>query len=94
MTFANDYRARLLAERHQRRRTVAVPHALSRPDWNCVACRKPWPCTPAREQLSQQYGRDRVGLAIYMGALLTHAVEDMPEIATKELFERFIRWTR
>ena len=71
---------------------IAVEHLPDRPSWNCQTCEKPWPCDPARQQLSQEY--DKVGLAMYAWDRLSQAAEDIPAMAAPELFERFLAWTR
>ncbi len=72
----------------------AVPHPPTRPGWHCEPCDAAWPCDPARMQLAEQYGTDRVGLSMYMGGRLSQAVREVPTAAPAELFERFVVWTR
>ncbi|WP_240033066.1 hypothetical protein [Micromonospora globbae] len=69
-------------------------HQPERPSWDCLSCRQPWPCPPARVKLGETYGPDRIGLGMYMGALLLAAVIEMPEPAPDDLFQRFVAWTR
>ncbi|MFU8851375.1 hypothetical protein ACNAW0_10385 [Micromonospora sp. SL1-18] len=69
-------------------------HQPERPRWDCLSCRQPWPCPPARVQLGEAYGPDRIGLAMYLGALLFVAVGEIPAASPGELFERFVAWTR
>lgn len=66
-------------------------HVAHRPSWDCLACGKPWPCDPAREELRTEM--DLVQLAIYMWANLEEAVGDMP-VSMGDMFDRFISWTR
>lgn len=77
---------------------IAVDHDLHRPDrpsWLCAACGQPYPCSPARVELSEQYADDRVGLSVYMGMQLEHAAGEIGATTPpEELFERFILWTR
>lgn len=72
------------------------PHQPHRPSWTCRGCRgdSPWPCSPARTRLAEAYGEGRSGLAAYLSALLTAAVEEMPATPADELHERFVAWTR
>lgn len=69
-------------------------HQPERPSWDCLSCRQPWPCPPARVQLGEAYGPDRAGLGMYLGALLFAAVAEMPTVSSGDLFDRFIAWTR
>lgn len=71
-----------------------VPHPPSRPVWDCLACEKPWPCDPAREQLAVQYAGDRIGLSVYLGIQLARAAGEAPHLTAEELHERFVAWTR
>lgn len=77
------------------RRAVAdrLTHDPSRPGWDCESCDAPWPCDPAREELADQFGRDRVGLSIYMASQLDLAVRETTA-GPQELHERFVAWTR
>ncbi len=73
---------------------VSVPaddHLPDRPWWDCVVCRRPWPCDTARERLAQVYGRTT--LPIFMVDRLVEAVRDGPTMPPSELFERFLSWT-
>lgn len=67
-------------------------HAPRRPSWECRACDHPWPCDPAREHLMGT--SNRVELATSAWERLSEAVEDMPTAPPRELFERFVAWTR
>lgn len=75
-------------------RTPTALHAPQRPSWDCGDCREPWPCSPARVGLGETYAKDRVGLAVYMGMQLEHAAGEIGHVAPKELWERFLAWTR
>ena len=66
-------------------------HTPYRSSWDCLACERPWPCDPAREELRADH--DRVQLAIYMWNRLEEAVTELPPSPAAELFERFIEWT-
>ncbi|MDG4792433.1 hypothetical protein [Micromonospora sp. WMMD1082] len=97
------YRAAMAAEAVRIGRAVdALParlddqHTPLRPAWTCGTCDgdAPWPCPPARVRLAERYGRDRVSLSMYVGALLTAALDDRPQDDPGELTTRFVAWTR
>lgn len=71
-------------------------HQALRPGWTCTTCNggAPWPCSPARVRLAEEYAANRVNLSMFMGNLLTDALTEMPATSPEELFERFISWTR
>jgi hypothetical protein len=69
-------------------------HTPARPGWTCSACGQEWPCERARYQLSQEYGEQRVNLAVYMATQLGHAAGELSTATTTELYQRFIAWTR
>ncbi|MBU2667784.1 flavin reductase, partial [Actinoplanes bogorensis] len=60
--------------------------------WDCLACTRPWPCDPAREELATELGR--TSLAMYLFAYLNEAAGVMPGVTPGELYERFLAWTR
>jgi hypothetical protein len=78
--------------------TEPPPHLAVRPLWLCRACAAPWPCGPARRHLRREYAPDRVGLSVYLAGVLYEATADLlalgTEVTPKELFERFLAWTR
>ena len=76
----------------QKTLTNVTDHLPTRPSWDCQACDKPWPCDPARERLTQMYGRTT--LSIFAAERLIEAARDVPTITPAELFERFLSWTR
>ncbi|MFE9915925.1 hypothetical protein ACFYPG_12265 [Micromonospora sp. NPDC005553] len=45
-------------------------------------------------RLSEAYGRDRIGLSMYLGSLHAVVVTELPSVAAGELFERFVGWAR
>ncbi|MET8255912.1 hypothetical protein [Micromonospora sp. NPDC005205] len=45
-------------------------------------------------RLSEAYGRDRIGLSMYLGSLHAVVVMELPAIPAGELFERFVSWAR
>ncbi|MEU8327128.1 flavin reductase [Micromonospora sp. NPDC048839] len=69
-------------------------HTPHRPQWDCGACGQDWPCDPARVRLAETYGRDRVGLAMYLGAVYAAAVDELPATTTGETWTRFVGWVR
>jgi len=69
-------------------------HLPRRPQWECGACEREWPCDPARVRLAEAYGDNRINLAIYVGSLLHVATAELPDADTADLYERFIAWTR
>ncbi|RQX12230.1 hypothetical protein DDE19_29130 [Micromonospora ureilytica] len=75
---------------------LADQHIPRRPEWTCRTCEQdtPWPCAPARVRLSEAYGRDRIGLSMYLGSLHAVVVAELPAVAAGELFERFVGWAR
>jgi len=89
------------AERERGRRAVDVldrrldgQHTPRMPQWACDTCTQDWPCAPAQVRLSEAYGRDRIGLAMYMGAVYAAAVNDLPVTTTGETWARFVSWVR
>ncbi|WFE44261.1 hypothetical protein [Verrucosispora sp. WMMD1129] len=98
-----SYRDAMAAEAARIGRAVdALParlgdqHTPLRPAWTCGTCEPgtPWPCSPARVRLAEAYGRDRVALSMYVGALLTTALDELPAADPGELVTRFTAWTR
>lgn len=75
---------------------LADEHVPRRPQWECRTCQPgtSWPCPPARVRLAESYGRDRVGLSMYVGSLLFVATAERPGEDAGELYERIVGWTR
>lgn len=70
-------------------------HLPQRPSWQCTSCDQPWPCPPARVQLGEAYAGDPFGLAMYAATLLEQAAAEVDNHVTpRELYERFVAWTR
>ncbi|HEX8631241.1 MAG TPA: hypothetical protein VF755_24035 [Catenuloplanes sp.] len=67
-------------------------HVPARPSWECSACGRPWPCAPARAELSEAF--DPVELGVLAGERLAEAAGDLPALSPEQLFERFLGWTR
>ncbi len=69
-----------------------MEHVAKRPSWDCRACDKPWPCDPAREALMAEM--DITALRMYLWINLEEAMGDLPATPVREVFERFLAWTR
>lgn len=69
-------------------------HQPRRPTWQCGRCGQPWPCSPARVELSEAYDGDRVGMAVYMAIQLYEAAAEAASVTSEDLYERFVAWTR
>ncbi|GLZ56467.1 flavin reductase family protein [Micromonospora sp. NBRC 107095] len=67
-----------------------------RPLWRCRGCGAPWPCQPARLALLAEYRHDRVGLLVYLGALMAEAGAQLTRLHGRpaDLHERFLGWAR
>ncbi|WP_330438843.1 hypothetical protein OHB44_28130 [Micromonospora sp. NBC_00821] len=75
-------------------RRLGGQHTPLRPEWDCGTCEQDWPCPPAQVRLAEAYGRDRVGLAMYLGAVYAAAVNELPVTLTGETWVRFVGWVR
>ncbi|MDG4797984.1 hypothetical protein [Micromonospora sp. WMMD1082] len=69
-------------------------HGPVLPIWSCGGCDLPWPCPTRRRELRAEYADAPVSLALYLGAYLVQAAEDMPWTSAGALHRRFIGWTR
>ncbi|MEO3775741.1 flavin reductase [Micromonospora sp. B11E3] len=69
-------------------------HLPSRPTWRCQACGIAWPCSSAKLRLLAEYREDRAALMIYLTTLHTEAVEQLAELDSVNLAERFTGWAR
>ncbi|MEV6815675.1 hypothetical protein [Micromonospora sp. NPDC051296] len=69
-------------------------HGPVMPIWSCGGCDLPWPCPTRRRELRAEYADAPVSLALYLGAYLIQAAEDMPGAPAGTLHRRFIGWTR
>ena len=69
-----------------------IPHQPERPSWDCDCCGRPWPCDPARERLRAEGAG--TSLAIMMWSRLEEAMGELPRMEPREVFDRFIAWTR
>ncbi|MGW5582213.1 hypothetical protein [Micromonospora chokoriensis] len=89
------------AEQARGRKAVAAldrrlngQHTPRRPQWDCDTCGQDWPCHPARVRLAEAFGRDRVGLSMYLGAVYATAINELPATTTGETWTRFVGWVR
>ncbi|MET8123459.1 flavin reductase [Micromonospora sp. NPDC005189] len=95
-------RAAVAAEQDRGRQAAAAldrrldgQHTPRRPQWDCGACEQEWPCNPARVRLAEAYGRDRVGLAMYLGAVYIAAIAELPASGQLgDTWARFVSWVR
>ncbi|WP_229398209.1 flavin reductase [Micromonospora okii] len=69
-----------------------------RPLWLCRRCAAPWPCGAARVALLAEYRGNRVGLAVYLAALMTEAEDQLtkltPATPPADMVNRFLSWVR
>ena len=73
----------------------AVPtHGPVMPVWSRGGCDLPWPCPTRRRELRAEFADAPVSLALYLGAYLVQATEDMPWAPSGALHRRFVGWTR
>jgi hypothetical protein len=68
-------------------------HIGERPQWNCVACGRPWPCPTAKAELAEEYGMPSSTLTFYLGSCLLEALEDWSGGTPVDLYERFLGWS-
>ncbi|MDG4750320.1 MULTISPECIES: hypothetical protein [Micromonospora] len=69
-------------------------HGPVMPVWSCGGCDLPWPCPTRKRELRAEYEDAPVSLALYLGAYLVQATEDMPWTPAGVLHCRFLGWTR
>ncbi|MER7992232.1 hypothetical protein [Micromonospora chalcea] len=69
-------------------------HGPVMPVWSCGGCDLPWPCPTRKRELCAEYSGAPVSLALYLGAYLVQATEDMPWTPAGVLHRRFLGWTR
>lgn len=63
-----------------------------RPSWICPDCRVPWPCEPARRELTASF--DRIGRCMYVAERAAEAARDLPDLTPEQAYVRFIAWAR
>ncbi|MER5607565.1 hypothetical protein AB0F93_10135 [Micromonospora tulbaghiae] len=69
-------------------------HGPVMPVWSCGGCDLPWPCPTRRRELRAEFADAPVSLALYLGAYLVQATEDVPGAPADALHRRFVGWTR
>jgi hypothetical protein len=69
-------------------------HGPVLPLWTCGGCGAPWPCATRKQELQAEFEDATVSLALYMGAYLVSAAEDLVWIPAGYLHRRFLGWTR
>ncbi|WP_231605171.1 hypothetical protein [Micromonospora sp. HK10] len=77
-----------------RRYTASRPpeHLPTPPGWFCTGCGAAWPCPTKQSQLLVEFGGASAGLAVYLGACLVAAVQDLPALSLAQARERFLGW--
>jgi hypothetical protein len=70
-----------------------VDHQPNRPEWDCKACGRTWPCEPARQYLAATTG-DSVLLAMRMWSYFDGYAVDRGMAPSANAYPRFIGWTR
>jgi RimJ/RimL family protein N-acetyltransferase len=71
---------------------VSIPHLPDRTTWDCTHCAAPWPCGPARRELSRTMSPTSLGM--YLADHLYDAVPHLPGVTPAALWARFLGWTR
>jgi len=72
-------------------------HPPSRPSWNCVACKEPWPCATAKVDMAEEFASDQLSLAMYLNLQMLDAIDDFAATRApmpRDLFDRFLGWFR
>ncbi|MGK5441078.1 hypothetical protein ACSNN7_04490 [Micromonospora sp. URMC 105] len=69
-------------------------HGPVPPVWSCGGCGAPWPCPTRRRELRAEYADAPVSLALYLGAQLVRATEDLSGTPAGALHRRFLGWLR
>lgn len=72
---------------------TGLEHTAQRPSWDCRACRRPWPCGPARNRLRRETGG---GTALTLAAwtYFEEYIRGHGPGPSKETYDRFLGWTR
>lgn len=71
-----------------------IRHLPERPSWDCRGCGLPWPCETARREAIDRYGVGTVGLGQWALEWLMEAAGELPQPHPRELWWRFVEWTR
>ena len=56
---------------------AVTTHGPVLPIWSCGGCAAPWPCPTRRRELRAEFDGAPVSLALYLGAQLVRAAEDL-----------------
>ncbi|MFI1989341.1 hypothetical protein [Actinoplanes sp. NPDC020271] len=74
--------------------TQGTEHLHERPNWDCHACGRPWPCPTAQARLLYEYRAFPSLLRIYLSAQMYDALQDMVIDGGKpvNLHDRFLAW--
>jgi hypothetical protein len=70
---------------------TGVEHVPERPSWACATCRKPWPCSPARERMVAET-RGGLTLALLMTGYLEDFGTDQAAAPVAAAYRRFLGW--
>lgn len=70
-----------------------MSHLPVRPSWDCADCGQPYPCSPARVQLAEDYDKAPIALSMYLAAMLHDAARETTA-PPAELYERFLAWNQ
>ncbi|MGC4868322.1 hypothetical protein ACLQ3B_23150 [Micromonospora sp. DT53] len=69
-------------------------HGPVLPIWSCGGCGLPWPCATRKRELRAEFDNAPISLAIYLGAQLVRASEDLTWLPAGALHRRFLGWLR
>lgn len=71
------------------------PHLPVRPEWDCAACRKTWPCRYLRAEIVVYFAKsgDLRGITEYLGQRFAEAIQDHPD-RTALLYRELFGWLR
>lgn len=64
------------------------------PIWSCGGCDAPWPCRTRQRELRAEFDGAPISLALYLGAQLLRASEDLTWVQAGPLHKRFLGWLR
>jgi hypothetical protein len=71
-------------------------HLPEHPSFDCSTCGEPWPCAPAKVELSEEYLGDVISLAMYLSQHMAEAVDaavrDRRWRQVDNLYDRFLGW--
>lgn len=69
-------------------------HVPVLPIWSCGGCDAPWPCRTRQRELRAEFDNAPISLALYLGAQLARASEDLTWVPAGALHRRFLGWLR